>query len=154
MDLICTQLIGCSCPTVDNGNTSNCTRYQRYGNSVSYYCLSEYHLVGSSNGTCQSDGSWSPSPPTCVRRGFSLYFYTFLLPKVMFLCYYIYVGTPCLCPRQPNGYISNCSHTATVGSRINYYCSSGYYLTGGSTATCLPYGNWTANPVCEKGIHV
>ena len=153
MDLICTHLLGCSCPTIYNGYTSNCTMYQKYGNSVSYYCLSGYHRIGSSNGICQSDGSWSPSPPTCVKREFSLYFCTFVCQRS---CYYaiIYIGTPCLCPRQPNGYTSNCSQAATVGSHINYYCNSGYYLTGDSNVTCLPHGNWTANPVCEKGMHL
>ena len=37
------------------------------GSSATYTCNTGYQLVGTSSRTCQSDGTWSDSDPTCTR---------------------------------------------------------------------------------------
>ena len=37
------------------------------GSSATYTCNTGYQLVGTSPRTCQSDGTWSGSDPTCTR---------------------------------------------------------------------------------------
>ena len=59
----------------------------------------------------------------------------------------------CTCPPSPpNGFVTVCNGTSTVGDTVEYSCSSGYYLEGAHTRTCQTGGNWTERaPTCEKG---
>ena len=38
----------------------------KYGATASYYCSSAYSLQGSATRTCQADGTWDGTAPTCV----------------------------------------------------------------------------------------
>ena len=38
------------------------------GAVASYECVAGYTLVGSSTTTCQNNGSWSGSEPTCISK--------------------------------------------------------------------------------------
>lgn len=67
---------------------------------------------------------------TCCKKTFVFFF-----SKV------IYCGLP---ESPENG---NMNFTGLhFGSEVRYWCSFGYSLVGGDTATCDPDGNWT-NPV-------
>ena len=48
-----------SCSLGDDGISS-------YEDTCSYTCNTGYELTGSSERTCQSDGSWSGSPVSCI----------------------------------------------------------------------------------------
>ena len=48
-----------------NGNVNtNGTGFDIY-DTATYFCDNGYDLIGDDTITCQSDGSWSGSPPTC-----------------------------------------------------------------------------------------
>ena len=36
------------------------------GTSVTYHCADKYKLVGSPSAVCESNGTWSSSPPKCI----------------------------------------------------------------------------------------
>eukprot|EP00058_Branchiostoma_floridae_P008085 XP_002593573.1 hypothetical protein BRAFLDRAFT_125152 [Branchiostoma floridae] len=48
----------------DNGNRDNDSNFA-VGQTVTYSCMTGYQLQGTATITCQSDGSWSDSTPTC-----------------------------------------------------------------------------------------
>ena len=47
----------------DNGDVS--VTGTGVGDTATYTCDAGYELIGSSTRTCQSNGEWSGSPPTC-----------------------------------------------------------------------------------------
>ena len=61
-----------SLTAVDCGNLTdpangqvNHTAGTTYGQTATYSCNTDYHLVGDSPRTCQATGNWSGSEPTC-----------------------------------------------------------------------------------------
>ena len=61
-----------SCPFLTdlNNGTINCSLgddgVPSYEDTCSFTCNTGYELTGSSERTCQSDGSWSGSPVSCI----------------------------------------------------------------------------------------
>ena len=51
-------------PNPANGQVSN-TAGTTFGQTAIYSCNAGYNLVGDSTRTCQADGMWSGSAPTC-----------------------------------------------------------------------------------------
>ena len=49
----------------DNGNVSTNGTGFGIGDIATYFCDDGYDLIGNDTITCQSNGSWSGSPPTC-----------------------------------------------------------------------------------------
>ena len=95
------------------------------GSTATYTCNSGYTLVGGETRTCQNDGTWSGSAPTCTRV----------------VCSNL--------PSPANGQVSFSSGLA-VGSRATYTCSSGYVLVGEESRTCQSDGNWSGRaPICR-----
>ena len=95
------------------------------GSTATYTCNSGYTLVGGETRTCQNDGTWSGSAPTCTR----------------IVCSNL--------PSPANGQVSFSSGLA-VGSRATYTCSSGYVLVGEESRTCRSDGNWSGRaPICR-----
>lgn len=94
-----------------------------FGNSVSYSCASGYELNGNTTRTCQADGTFGGTAPTCdpVDCG------------------------PLTAPT--NGSVS--TPTTTYGSTATYSCDAGYALTGTSTRTCQATTAWSDTaPTC------
>ncbi|KAI8498131.1 hypothetical protein Bbelb_240750 [Branchiostoma belcheri] len=92
-----------------------------YPNSVSFTCNTGYQLIGFAAATCQADGTWSNSVPTC---------------------------TPIQCPTLPtptNGAVSPTGVIAYPNS-VSFKCNTGYQLNGFAAATCQADGTWS-NPV-------
>ena len=58
------------CPTLaDPVNGSVSLEGTGVGDMASYSCNTGYELIGDDTRTCQADGSWSGSPPTCQLIG-------------------------------------------------------------------------------------
>ena len=102
---------------------------QRDGNSfiynavVLYSCNNGYNLTGESTLTCQSDGSWSNTIPSCNL---------------------VDCGDP--------GTITNGGRTGndfTYQAQIIYSCHDDFSLIGSQAITCQSNGSWSAPvPVC------
>ena len=95
-----------------------------YGNSVTYQCDSGYTLAsGSGSRTCQANGTFSGTQPTCG---------------------------PVTCSgavAPQNGTVSAAS--ATYGNSVTYACNSGYTVSGGTSRTCQANGTFSgAAPTC------
>ena len=72
--------ITCTTPDVNNAvdNTGTCTDQEGnpansliYQTKCSFECKTGYERVGSETITCQLDGDWSPSEPSCNRKTLS-----------------------------------------------------------------------------------
>ena len=62
----------CENPTPVNGSVNAAkspitSGYYYVGTDVSFSCDSGYNLIGSVSSTCQTNGSWNPSPPKCKQ---------------------------------------------------------------------------------------
>ena len=83
-----------------------------------------YEINGTSALTCQANGSWSDSIPSCNI-------------------------VTCDTQGLTNGYISTSGDTI-FNSTINISCDTGYELDGSSTLTCQENGTWNdVFPTCE-----
>ncbi|XP_064385046.1 sushi, von Willebrand factor type A, EGF and pentraxin domain-containing protein 1-like isoform X2 [Halichondria panicea] len=109
-----------SCPTLPhplNGRVS-----VSGDRTATYTCSTGYTLSGSSTRTCQTNGAWSGTTPTCVQ-----------------------------CPLlfQPSGGTVTISSRAPGGIAF-YRCNTGNNLIGPSTRSCQTDGTWSGNaPTCQ-----
>ncbi|MCA9532348.1 MAG: hypothetical protein KC593_01670 [Myxococcales bacterium] len=111
--VLCPDLTAPANGSVDDGDNS-------VGTVAAYSCNSAggYAPVGGTPRTCQANGSWTGTAPSCALRD---------------------------CGSAPS---ANANGTSTppgntlVGASATYSCNPGY--TGGGTLTCLPTGSWSA----------
>ncbi|XP_078662291.1 sushi, von Willebrand factor type A, EGF and pentraxin domain-containing protein 1-like [Branchiostoma floridae x Branchiostoma belcheri] len=92
------------------------TRCDAYPEDVEFTCHQGYHLTGATRITCQADGTWSDSVPTC---------------------------TVVQCPSLAapiNGMMTGSNLYRDV---VNFACDTGYDLVGPPSATCLASGAWS-----------
>jgi sugar lactone lactonase YvrE len=113
-----------SCPSLSapaGGTVSASLRSP--GAVATYSCGTGYTLVGAATRTCQSDGTWSGTAPTCA-------------------------GVDCGPPGAPsNGSVS--APTTTYPSTATFSCSSGFSLSGLTSIACQSNGTWSgAVPTC------
>ena len=109
-------------PAPSNGRIDQ--QGNRPGDRAQYSCNVNYELSGDRLRTCQDDGSWSGSAPTCTR----------------IVCSNL--------PNPNNGQVTF-SSGVVVGSRATYTCNTGYLIVGESTRTCQQGGTWSGSvPTC------
>ena len=94
------------------------------GNGVTYGCDTGYTLAGAATRTCQADGTFSGTAPTCTPNACS--------PDLV---------------APSNG---NVTQTAGVtGDVATFSCTQGYFLGGAATRTCQASGTWSGStPTC------
>ena len=144
--------IPCNCPLPpNNGYTSTCSGYVSTGYKLSYHCSNTHRLAGVQSRTCQGNGTWTGSRPTCISSGsyrvscHQQKFSQLSAETTLALDCVIFHHTGCPCPSAPeNGYTGSCSVYDSYYSYVYYYCNSGYTLYGGdSRRTCRYDGTWS-----------
>jgi CUB/sushi domain-containing protein len=95
-----------------------------FGSTATYSCDPGYDLSSTDARTCQADGTWSGTTPTCAS---------------------VECGSP-----PGLGYTGSVSVTGTTyGSTATYTCNLGYSMTGAKTRTCQADGTWSGiTPAC------
>jgi hypothetical protein len=94
-----------------------------YGSMATYGCNTGYAASGSVTRTCQGDGTWSSTAPTCAIRNCGV------------------LAGP------TNGTVS--APTTTYGSTATYSCNMGYNVAGTATRACQADGTWGGTaPTC------
>ncbi|XP_025113067.1 protein lev-9-like isoform X2 [Pomacea canaliculata] len=91
------------------------------GSQIEYRCKGGFYLVGNEIRTCQKDGTWNGTEPTCDE---------------------VACGPP--------PHVEHADHDASLtqyrfamGTTLTYTCKFGYYREGGQRATCSgKEGNW------------
>jgi sushi, von Willebrand factor type A, EGF and pentraxin domain-containing protein 1 len=94
-----------------------------YGAIATYSCGAGFGPSGSSTRSCQLDGTWSGTQPTCVVA-----------------------NCPALSGPVGGTVVAT---TLTYGAVASYACDSGYTLAGAATRTCQSDGSWSElAPTC------
>ena len=128
-----------TCPPVDCGNPGVPTNGYRNGDafylaqSVDFGCNTGYELIGTNTFTCQENGQWEASTPTCRILDCGAH------------------------PIVANAGRSDGDDT-TFGAEYDYECDPGYhrsanYKTWGPTVVykCQDHGQWSDHPLsCER----
>ncbi|XP_035675655.1 sushi, von Willebrand factor type A, EGF and pentraxin domain-containing protein 1-like [Branchiostoma floridae] len=114
----CTKV---QCPEVTTPPNGQISRHHfEYGNHLQFSCNAGYELVGgSSEITCQADGTWDGTAPVCNKIQ---------------------------CPPGQSPSHGHVTGNIQYGDTISYNCEAGYVLTGDATSTCLSTGVWSNQP--------
>ncbi|KAI8494081.1 hypothetical protein Bbelb_284280 [Branchiostoma belcheri] len=95
-----------------------------FRDKVYFRCDRGYQLVGDSPLTCQSDGTWSGTSPTCIKAA---------------VC--------------PGIHLANGGSAGSRQTYLRFFCEEGYTLDGASLLTCRPDGTWSGNPpTCRAAV--
>ena len=120
----CTRIVCSNLPNPSNGQVTFSSGVF-VGSRATYTCDSGYLISGQSTRTCQGDGTWTGTAPTCriIRCGD--------------------LSNP------SNGRVSISDNI--VGGIATYRCNSGYSLDGSETRICQNDGSWSGNaPTCVR----
>ena len=117
---------------------------------------------------CQEDGSWSGSPPLCIRK-----FHFFLPCLTSFCSFHAHKSLSCSTSFHSLPFILHLVYTAIdcgplsapdngsvrvtstrVGAIAKYACNEGFTLGGRKTRTCQKSGMWSGDaPTCKRHNH-
>ncbi|CAH1247746.1 SELP [Branchiostoma lanceolatum] len=118
------------CPllaALTNGARTPATGARNCQDVVSFTCNTGYVRAGAASATCQTDGSWTASVPTC---------------------------NPVTCPARTapaNGAVSSTA-IRQYQDVVTFTCNQCYNLAGSNRITCQANGAWSANPpTCNGG---
>ena len=93
-----------------------------FGNAVTYGCNSGYTVTGSTSRSCQANGTFAGTAPTCAP-------------------------VDCGAPTAPGNGKATAAVT-TYGSTVTWACNAGFGLVGSATGTCQANATWTTAPTC------
>ncbi|XP_068106439.1 complement factor B-like [Hyperolius riggenbachi] len=97
------------------------------GDALHFDCYAGFERFGPEKRTCQEDGKWSGTTPTCEN----------------FLGYCPNPGIPAGARKSGTSYDLN--------SKISYQCQDGLYLTGSAERQCMKNKRWSGTePVCRE----
>ena len=123
--------VGCPQPSVNNSILVAPNGFA-YGFRVLIECEQGFELVGSSEASCRSDGSWSTAMPECRQLVCEE-------PASEAELEIDVVSTP------------NDRYRYPVGVVVGFRCKDGYTLDGESNATCREDQSWSAvSPACAE----
>jgi len=94
-----------------------------YASVATYSCLTGYSMSGTSTRSCEADGTWSGSAPTCAI-----------------------ITCPTLSATSP---LTVNAVAVNIGDIATYSCATGFEINGTNTRTCQNDGTWgDAEPTC------
>ena len=119
------NIINCGEPITDNFTEIYANDSYTYQSIVTFKCMTGYELHGNDITTCQANGEWNVSSPSCILVN-------------------------CGDPGTPqNGIIVTEPTNTTYTSVIEYECDEGYILSETANITCQSNGEWTSSaPTC------
>uniref|UniRef100_A0A2K5CJC9 Complement receptor type 2 n=1 Tax=Aotus nancymaae TaxID=37293 RepID=A0A2K5CJC9_AOTNA len=123
-------------PVIVNGkHTGMMAEIFLYGSEVSYKCDQGFYLLGEKKLQCRSDGSWSGSPPQCLKSA---------------------PVTHCPNPEVKHGYKLNKTHSAySHNDIVHVACNSGFIMNGSRVIRCHTDNTWVPGvPTCIKKAFV
>ena len=139
-----------------SGTLSVQTTGTTYGSTATYNCATGYVLSESSTRTCQANGLWSGSVPSCTRTCsyFSLVMHQMLTiynDPSTHSSHAAVVSCGSLTTSGTGGLTSSLTGT-TYGNTATYSCTqTGYELVGAATRTCQSNGLWSGSePYCTR----
>ena len=112
------DIVTCTVSQIDYGNI---TGTNTYNSTIEISCDTGYEVYGSSILTCQANGTWSDSIPTCSIKSCS---------------------DPG--PTPINGGMNGTMYT--YNSIVRYFCDDGYTVNGSDVIVCQDNGNWSSTP--------
>ena len=141
------------------------------GTVATYECDDLFTLNGNAVITCQSDGTWSGSEPTCQRE------HEFCTHAHNYICVHTHGHWHSCLPWSflPLNWftVADCGKLSVDGGQVSYtkaatgrkdtefgavaiyMCSSDFVLKGNSTRECLVNGSWSGSkPTCGMFIRV
>ena len=143
-----------------------------FGDVASYSCDVGYMLIGLKERTCQADGQWNGSVPTCeselLKQDNTVCFYecnhacsmAVLVLRCAFEQHSIYVyptwhsfpvEASCGLPDIPSNGRVDTSAGTSFGDVATYSCDTGYTQNGPAERTCQADGQWNGSvPTCES----
>ncbi len=133
-----------------------------FGTTATYACAGGFTLNGNATRSCQANGAWSGTAPTCMMQTanpcapnpcLNAGVCTANGSNFSCACASGYSGTTCQTPFDCGALVgpTNGSVTAaasTLGSTATYACNSNYTLSGAATRTCQPTGWSGSAPTC------
>lgn len=115
-----------------------------YGTVAIYTCRAGFGLMGDSTRTCQADGSWSGSTPSCQSKQERC-----MLLLSFKLAFFIAEGSCGTLPDPENGLVRFTS--IVLGGHATFICDQGYVREGDYVRTCGVDGTWSgASPTCQR----
>lgn len=109
-------------------------RVRLQGHKAYFYCESGYKLIGSSDWTCLPNGKWDATCARCENQDSSSY---------------------CQAPCIPIGAdVTTFDDTFTIGSVLEFTCTSGRYFGGSTNRTCMENRKWSGTPIDCTGESV
>ncbi|XP_039768408.1 complement receptor type 1 isoform X2 [Ornithorhynchus anatinus] len=126
------KVVSCENPVVENGIPVNPSRPPySYKATLIFSCKSGFTLEGSAKITCESNSTWTPDPPKCLKMAI-------------------------LCPPPPNithgTWQRNRSEEFVPGALVSYTCEKGFSLIGNRDLVCGDVGSWSGPPPECKAI--
>ncbi|XP_018341708.1 PREDICTED: locomotion-related protein Hikaru genki [Trachymyrmex septentrionalis] len=108
-----------------------------YGEKAIFTCMWGYKLLGSQSMTCEGDGKWNGSMPTCQKI-------ICPVPETP------QSGRIVEQPRYTNKKQPNHGRTYKVGALVRFACQPGHQLIGEAVIICTENGTWSHDPpVCK-----
>jgi len=125
------DLLAQACDELPNPQMGQVTETNggNYPSSATYSCDEGYDLIGTATRTCDTEGAWDGSAPSCE-------------------------GIVCGLLQAPDMGNITLSNDGRYPSVAHYSCDTGYALTGSATQYCTANGEWDdgSTPICEPII--
>ncbi|XP_062499001.1 fibrillin-2-like [Corticium candelabrum] len=136
------------------------------GTTVAFSCKTGFDLRGSNSRTCQHNGLWSGTQPTCrdidecsngSHRCHTNAICTNTIGSYSCSCHNCYTGNGFSCNLINCGRLSAPAEGSVSGSQtscgstVTFSCSSGYTLSGSTSRTCQTNGAWNGSTaLCHR----